>query len=162
MISTTPENATAASPLARECLTPGRFALFLPLFLTATFFDFFSGLGTFFYRDFGVFAYPVAHYQRECFWRGELPLWNPLNNFGVPFLAQWNTSALYPPSLFYLVLPLSWSLGVFGLGHLFFAGMGMYFLARRWTGNPLAASVAGAAFAFNGLTWHMLVWVSNL
>ncbi|MDB6068422.1 MAG: hypothetical protein JWR26_4630 [Pedosphaera sp.] len=162
MISTPPENATAPGQLTREWLTPGRFALLLALLISVTFFDVVSGQGTFFYRDFGVFTYPVAHYQRECFWRGELPLWNPLNNFGVPFLAQWNTSALYPPSLFYMVFPLSWSLGVFGLGHLFFAGMGMYFLARRWTGNSTAAAVAGAAFAFNGLTWHMLAWVSNL
>ena len=69
---------------------------------------------------------------------------------------------LYPPSLFYLVFPLSWSLGVFNVAHLFFAGMGMYFLARRWTGNNFAAAVAGTAFAFNGLSWHMLMWISNL
>ncbi len=127
-----------------------------------TFLDVVGGQRTFFYRDFGVFTYPVAQYFRECFWRGELPLWNPLNNCGVPLLAQWNTAVLYPPSLFYLLFPLSWSLGVFNLGHLFFAGLGMYLLARRWTGNPLAAAVAGLAFGFNGLSWHMLMWVSNL
>ena len=33
----------------------------------------------------------------------------------------------------------------------------MYFLAQRWTGNRLAASVAGMVFAFNGLTWHSLM-----
>jgi uncharacterized membrane protein (DUF485 family) len=142
--------------------TPGRFAALLGLLISLTFLEVITGQQTFFYRDFGVFTYPVAHYQRECFWRGELPLWNPLNNCGVPFLAQWNTSVLYPLSLFYLLFPLSWSLGVFGLGHLFLAGMGMYFLARRWTGNQLAAAVAGVAFAFNGLSWHMLIWVSNL
>ena len=56
---------------------------------------------------------------RESFWRGEMPLWNPYNNCGLPFLAQWNTLALYPGSLFYLLLPLSWALGVFCLLHLF-------------------------------------------
>ena len=55
-----------------------------------------------------------------------------------------------------------WSLNVFCLGHLFLAGMGMYFLARRWIGNPLAAAVAGVIFAYNGLTWHSLMWPNNI
>src|SRR4051812_28507560 len=87
-----------------------------------------------------------------------MPLWNPLNNCGIPFLAQWNTQTLYPGSLFYLLFPLPWSLGVFCLLHVFWAGIGMYFLAHRWTGSRMAAAVAGLAFGFNGLTWHCLIW----
>jgi hypothetical protein len=117
---------------------------------------------TFFHRDFGFFGYPLAFHHRQSFWHGEIPLWNPLNNCGLPFLAQWNTLVLYPGSLFYLLFPLSWSLGVFCLLHQFGAGLGMYFLARRWTGNGLAASVAGVAFAFNGLTLNCLMWPNNI
>jgi hypothetical protein len=113
-------------------------------------------------RDFGLFSYPLAYFQRNCFWRGELPFWNPYNNCGVPFLAQWNTMALYPPALIYLVLPLSWSLGFFCLLHLWFAGFGMYFLASRWTGNRLAAAAAGVVFAFNGLSLNLLMWPSHI
>src|ERR1700722_3313004 len=142
--------------------TAGRFATLLGGLLFLTFLNVFTGQETFFYRDFGVFTYPVAKYYRERFWQGELPLWNPLSYCGIPFLAQWNTSILYPPSIFYLVFPLSWSLGVFNLLHLFLGGLGMYFLARRWMGNNFAASVAGIAFAFNGLSWHMVMWISNL
>ena len=141
--------------------TPGHFAAFLGLFICATFFGALTGQETFFHRDFGLFSYPVAHYQRECFWRGEMPLWNPLNYCGIPFLAQWNTMALYPLSLFYLVFPLSWSLGVFNLAHLFLGGLGMYFLAYRWTGNRLGACVAGTAYSCNGLMWHAIMWTSN-
>lgn len=142
--------------------TPGRFAALLAALIAVTFFHVVSGQQTFFYRDFGAFGYPLAYYHRETFWRGELPLWNPLNNCGLPFLAQWNTLTLYPLSLFYLLFPLPWSLGVFNLGHLFLAGLGMYFLARRWTGNGLAASFAGLAYAFNGLTWQSLMWPNNI
>jgi hypothetical protein len=158
------EPGRAATPqlTVEDWFTPGRFAALLGVFLAATFAKVIFGQETFFFRDFGAFTYPVAQYFRDSFWRGELPLWNPLNDFGVPMLAQWNPAMLYPPSLFYLVFPLSWSLGVFNVAHLFLAGMGMYFLARRWTGNQLAAAVAGAAFAFNGLNWHMLMWISNL
>ena len=162
MIATQPERAMVVGKDADAWFTPGRFAALLAVLLGVTFLGVITGQETFFQRDFGVFTYPVAHYFRECFWRGELPLWNPLNNCGVPLLAQWNTAVLYPPSLFYLVFPLSWSLGVFNVAHLFLAGMGMYFLARRWTENSLAASVAGLVFAFNGLSWHMLIWISNL
>ena len=57
---------------------------------------------------------------------------------------------LYPPSLIYLLLPLTWSLSFFCLLHLWFAGFGMYFLARRWTGNNFAAAFAGVAFSSTG------------
>lgn len=142
--------------------TPGRFALLLGLLIFAAFPQILLGLQTFAVRDFGFFSYPVAFYQRGCFWRGEVPLWNPYNYCGVPFLAQWNTMALYPPALIYLLLPLTWSLSFFCLLHLFWAGMGMYFLARRWTGNLLAAAIAGLIFAFNGFTLNLLMWPSHI
>lgn len=149
------ENGGATSD---ACFSPTRFGLFLGLALVCVFPKVALGLHTFFYRDFGVLAYPVVFYHHESFWRGELPLWNPLSNCGAPFLAQWGTMVLYPFSLFYLLLPLPWSLNVFCLAHLFWAGLGMYFLAWRWTGHRFAASVAGTAFVFNGVTFSCLIW----
>src|SRR5439155_3625663 len=143
-----------------EWFTAARFAALLGLLIFLFFPDVVLGTRTFIFRDYGLYGYPVAFYHRESFWRGEVPLWNPLNNCGVPFLAQWNTLTLYPLSLVYLLFPLSWSLGMFCLGHLFLAGVGMYFLAYRWTNHRLASAVAGVVFAFNGLTWHGLVWTS--
>ncbi|NBV25153.1 MAG: hypothetical protein EBS05_24940, partial [Proteobacteria bacterium] len=128
----------------------------------ATWPDVLTGAGSFVLRDFSVFGYPIAHYHRECFWRGELPLWNPLNNCGLPFLAQWNTMTLYPGSLCYLLLPLPWSLGIFMLLHLWLGGLGAYAVARRWTGLNLAAAVAGVAYAFHGLTQQSLMWPNNI
>ena len=143
--------------------TPWRFALLLALLIFAAFPQVILGLETFVVRDYGFFAYPLAHFQQECFRHGELPLWDPYNNCGVPFLAQWNTMPLYPPTLIYLLLPLQWSLSFFCLLHLWLAGFGMYFLARRWTaGNSFAAAFAGVAFAFNGLTLNLLMWPSHI
>ena len=126
---TRPEPATP--PAANEWFTPGRFAVLLAALICAAYPEVIAGWGTFFHRDFSIFGYPLAYYHRQSFWRGEIPLWNPLNDCGLPFLAQWDTMTLYPLSLFYLLLPLSWSLGVFCLGHLFLGGMGMYFLSHR-------------------------------
>ena len=145
-----------------EWFTLRRFAVILGLLMVVLFPDVITGLRTFVFRDYGLFGYPLAHYYRESFWRGELPLWNPLNNCGLPFLAQWNTMVLYPPSLFYLIFPLPWSLAIFCLGHLYLAGLGMYFLAYRWTGHRYAACVAGLAFAFNGLLLNCLMWPNNI
>jgi hypothetical protein len=147
---------------ADEWLTPGRFALLLGLLIAAAFPGVLFGGTTFIIRDFGMFSYPVAFFHRQCFWRGELPLWNPFNNCGLPFLAQWNTMALYPPSLIYLLLPLTWSLSFFGLAHLFWGGLGMYFLAHRWTHHRLAAGLAGVIFSFNGLSLNFLMWPSHI
>ena len=142
-------------------LTPGRFGLLAALMFLVLYPDVLLGRSTFFYRDFGIFAYPLAFYHRECFWSGELPLWNPYNGCGMPFLAQWNTLTLYPLSLIYLLLPLPWSLNLFSLFHLWLGAMGMYFLAWHATRNRLAAGVAGVAFAFNGMSLNCLMWTST-
>lgn len=141
-----------------QFLTPGRFAILFGLLLFATFPKVLLGFETFSYIDSGLFAYPVAFYHHQSFWRGELPFWNPLSECGIPFLAQWNTMTLYPGTLLYLLLPMPWSFGVFCLAHLFGAGLGMYYLARSWTGSCMAATVAGTAYGFNGLFWYGLMW----
>jgi hypothetical protein len=105
----------------------------------------------------------MAHYHRECFWRGEIPLWNPLNNCGIPFLAQWAPMALYPLTLIYLLLsPLSWSLGLFCLVHLWWGALGMYYLAYGLTRNRFGAAVAGLALCFNGFSLNCLMWPNYL
>src|ERR1035438_4325865 len=147
---------------ADEWMTPGRFALLLGLLIFATFPGVLLGSTTFVIRDFGLFGYPLAYFHRQSFWRGELPLWNPLSNCGLPFLAQWNTLTLYPLSLIYLLLPLTWSLSFFCVAHLFWGGLGMYFLAHRWTHHRLAAGLAGVIFAFNALSLNFLMWPSHI
>jgi hypothetical protein len=166
MSETTDPGCAGGSAEARRCafdwFTPVRFGILLALLIFAAFPQVLLGLQTFVVRDYGFFAYPLAHFQQECFRHGELPFWDPYNNCGVPFLAQWNTMPLYPPALIYLLLPLQWSLSFFCLLHLWFAGFGMYFLARRWIGNSFAAAFAGVAFAFNGLTLNLLMWPSHI
>ena len=153
------EKITAPLPqLLDDCFSPKRFGALLALLILVQFWEIALGSKNFFYRDYGVLAYPVLHYEHVSFWRGELPLWNPFSNCGAPFLAQWGTMVLYPFSLLYLLLPLPWSAGLFSLAHLFLAGLGMYFLAQKWTKNNFAASVAGLTFVFNGVTLSCLTW----
>jgi hypothetical protein len=145
-----------------EWLTTRWFALLLALLLFTSYPGIFLGTHSFFDRDFSLFTHPVAHYMRESVWRRQIPLWNPFNNCGIPFLAQWNTTVCYPPAWFYVLFPLPWSLNLFCLAHLLLAGLGMYWLAFRWTQNRFAASFAGLAYALNGLSTNCLMWTSNL
>ena len=155
-------NSASAHGRADGWWTLRRFAAALALLIFAAFPKISLGLQTFVHRDFGLFGYPLALFHRDCFWRGEVPLWNPFNNLGLPFLAQWNTLTLYPGSLLYLLFPMPWSLNAFCLAHLWLAGVGMYWLAFRWTGSRTGAAVAGVAFAFNGLTLNALMWPNNI
>ncbi len=75
-------------------------------------------------------------------------------------MAQWNTDVLSAGALLPDISAVVVA-GVFNLAHLFLAGMGMYFLAQHWMGNRLAAAVA-VVFAFNGLTWHSLMWPNDI
>lgn len=147
---------------AAAWLTLPRFAALLGLGILALYPGVVFGWRTFVFSDYGLFGYPLAHYVRESWLRGEVPLWNPLSNCGLPFLAQWNSMVFYPFSVFWIVLPLTWALPVFCLGHQFLAGLGMYVLAYSWTRHRLAAAVAGVVFAFNGLTMNCLIWPNNI
>src|SRR6266516_4839065 len=155
----------AGPPAANDAFqwfTPGRFVVLLGVLLVVAFPAVVTGQRTFVFGDYGLFGYPLAYYHRQSLWRGDVPLWNPLSDFGLPFLAQWNTLTCYPLSLIYLLFPLPWSLGFFGLFHLFLAGLGMYLLANEWATHRLAASVAGTAYAFSGLALHCLIWPNNI
>ncbi|MBI3876593.1 MAG: YfhO family protein [Verrucomicrobia bacterium] len=154
---TAPEHARSFRELDAH-FTLGRFIALVALFLFLLFPDVILGTRTFVFRDYGLYSYPLAHHLRESLRHGEIPLWNPLSNCGVPFLAQWNPMTLYPPSLFFVLLPLTWGLGMFMLLHLVWAGAGMFVLARRWTGSQIAATFAGLIFVFNGLMTNCLMW----
>lgn len=145
-----------------DWMTSRRFAALLAIFICLSWPGVLLGLKSFVYRDFGFYCVPVAGYLKQCLWHFQLPLWNPLNYCGEPFLAQWNSQALYPPALFYLLLPLPWSLNVFCLLHLFIGGLGMFTLARAWSQNSFGAAIAGSAFAAGGLMLSSLLWPATI
>lgn len=142
--------------------TPWRFAGLLAGLVFVTFAEVIVGNSAFVTKDFAQFGYGLAHHHRESFWNGEIPLWNPLSECGIPFLAQWNTLVLYPGSLFYVLFPLDWSLSVFCVLHLYLGGLGAYLLGRRHTDNNLAGAIAGLIFAFNGFVQACLMWPNNI
>ncbi len=95
-------------------------------------------------------AFGAYQYQRMS--QGQIPLWNPWNNGGMPFLADPQTAVFYPPRLLTIAagtLTGGWSYFLLELEmavHVLAFSLLMYLLLRRMTGH-LNGSVPGAAVA---------------
>lgn len=96
------------------------------------------------------FAFGAYQYHRMS--QGEIPLWNPYNNGGMPFLADPQTAVFYPPRLVTIAVGSmsgGWSyflLEVEMAFHILAFSLMTYLLLRRMT-RHLPNSVPGAALA---------------
>jgi hypothetical protein len=100
-------------------------------------------------REFEVDTYryfwPTAVYLHAELSRGHLPLWNPHQLAGQPFLALHVPAVLYPPTLALLaLLPPHAAFAVHSVLHLFLAGLFTWLFAGR-LGIPPAGRLAAAA-----------------
>ncbi len=96
----------------------------------------------------------LQNYQWKSFIRralsaGIIPLWQPNQFAGTPFLAAGQHGALYPFSILYYVLPLPRAYGWFTVSQLWLAGALMYAFARGLRLSRAAGAVAGVAYQFS-------------
>jgi len=101
-----------------------------------------------------------AAYQYNRFADGEVPLWNPYNNGGLPFIADTQAAVFYPPRL--VTIALSSLSGGFSnqalhlemTVHVLGASLFTYALLRRMLyknpGSYLAGLVAAIIFSYGG------------
>jgi hypothetical protein len=107
-----------------------------------------------FWEDFLEQNYPYRFYQASYLREGIFPLWNPFIFGGLPYAADVQAGAFYPP---HWILPLFVSAGRLlpesyeGLEilHAAIGGFFMGLLARRLFGGRAAALFAGVGFAFS-------------
>ncbi len=83
---------------------------------------------------------------RQSVERGTIPLWQPEQLAGTPFLAAGQHAALYPFSALFLILPLPAAYGWFTVSQLWLAGALMVLFARGIGRSRVAALVAGVAY----------------
>lgn len=135
-----------------------RFALLLLALLAILFFaDLVLHPRQMLYSDFSDF--PALHLPSRYFLvrsfheTGELPLWCPYNFGGMPFLADIQVSAFYPPHWLLLAVPedrqgaaCSWLI----VAHVIVAGWCMYAYARHQGLQGSAAFVTAAGYMFAG------------
>lgn len=111
--------------------------------------------------------HPYMVFFRESLRQGSFPLWNPFIYSGVPFFANIQTGLLYPTTWLGVGLPFSQALLIDVFFHVFWAGLGMYCLARLYGTTFTGGLLAGAIFAANGFfighlsfpsQIHVLTW----
>ena len=102
------------------------------------------------YRDLFYFHYPLRYYWASLIHNGEMPYLNTALNLGQPILSNPNYATFYPPAWLYVLMPFDVAWNFIFIGHVFWAALGMYWLARIHICRPLPAFAAALTFAFSG------------
>lgn len=87
---------------------------------------------------------------------GRIPLWDPHNYAGAPFLGNGQSAVLYPLNLLLLTLPDATATLLAAMARLFVAGLFAYLFARVIGLRILGATIASLGFAFSGF---LVVWL---
>jgi Bacterial membrane protein YfhO len=111
-----------------------------------------------FFRDMGVFFYPMRFSLAQSLQNGELPLWNRQIGMGFPLLANLQSESLYLPHLLFLILPFWSTLSAIFVVHYMIAAAGSYFLCRNWGYSPSLSMIGSILFTLGGT----MVSLSNL
>ncbi len=115
---------------------------------------------TLYWSDLTWIHYPRHIFAAQEWLAGRIPLWDPYQHNGLPFLAETQVGTLYLFSaLFLSSLTPSLELSLFILLHFTLAAIFTYILARSLDLSPTAATVAGLSFGFGGF---LMAQVANL
>lgn len=94
--------------------------------------------------------FPMAAYGFRILRSGQIPLWDPYQLCGLPFLAVPHTGIFYPGNLPYLFFDTGVATEITLILHLLFAAVSMWLLARA-LGLSVSGAFAGAlTFAWSG------------
>ena len=93
--------------------------------------------------------YQWKQFIRQNIEEREIPLWQPNQFAGTPFMANGQHSMLYPFSLIYYVLPLDTAFVWFTVSQLWLAAFLMYLYMRGIGLNRIAGVVAGLTIEFS-------------
>ncbi|MEI8257060.1 MAG: hypothetical protein WCJ30_15410, partial [Deltaproteobacteria bacterium] len=115
---------------------------------------------SFWLRDIIRFLYPMKFYLRERLLRGEVPLWNPRDGLGRPFMGLLQPGVFDPLGLL-LLAPVPHGADLFTAAHLFVAGAGTRAWLRALGHDAREASLGGALFALSGYVVSVLAGNGN-
>lgn len=107
--------------------------------------------------DFSAQFVAFGGYQYARLSQGEVPLWNPYNNGGLPFIADTQAAVFYPPRLITIALcnlsGTGWTYHALELEmtvHVLFYTLTMYLLLRVMTGDGFAGLMAAVIGGYSG------------
>ncbi len=113
---------------------------------------------TFIGADYFTYVYPMFHHASRSLLEGTIPLWNPYQACGHPFLATVLVGVFYPPNAFHLLLPTELAIECVVVLHLFLAGLFMYLYGRTIELSRPAALAAGLTFGLSGFVVSQANW----
>ena len=107
--------------------------------------------GAVFFNHGDLFTYhwPLRALTAAALAEGRLPFWNPWVLLGVPHAANPQAVLFYPPALLGAVLPMGRALTLDQLGHLLWACLGAFLLARQGRLGRGPAAALAAAYALS-------------
>ncbi|MFQ5743435.1 MAG: hypothetical protein ACE5HV_07590, partial [Acidobacteriota bacterium] len=101
-------------------------------------------------RDLVDFFLPMKLFLGARLRAGDIPLWDPYTESGIPFLANLQSQVFYLPNTLLSLLPLATAHGLFVAFHLALGAVGLYLWARSYGLGRAAAVIGGLAFGLGG------------
>ena len=107
--------------------------------------------------------YPWREFAARALQEGIIPLWNPYQFSGTPFLANGQSALFYPLNLIFWLGDVQRAFGISALLHLVLAGWFAYLFLRTVGVGRFGATVGAVAFQLNGyfITWLFLPTILN-
>jgi len=96
--------------------------------------------------------YPARVFLGRALRSHELPLWNPYQFSGYPFLADVLSAVLYPPNLLYALFPADIVWNLLAALHLFAAGAFSYIFLRGLKLNTAASLFGAVGYMLGGFS----------
>jgi hypothetical protein len=112
-------------------------------------------------RDHFDYFQPLHWFTSMELKAGHLPLWNPYNASGEPWLANPQTGVFYPPAWLFLALPFATAYMLYLFFHVVLLGWGAYLLFAR-NASRGAALVGAVALMCSGPVLSLLDVSNNL
>ncbi len=100
--------------------------------------------------------YPWRVFYARSMNSGHIPLWNPHQFCGTPFLANGQSAVLYPGNLLFLIFTPITAFTIFAALHLFMAQAFTYKFMREIGAQMLGGTVAAICFTFSAF---MVLWL---
>jgi hypothetical protein len=113
------------------------------------------------FRDHTDYFQPLRWYTATSLEAGHLPLWNPYNASGEPWLANPQTGVFYPPAWLFVVVPFEAATMLYLALHLALLGCGALLLFGR-SHSPGAALIGATALMLCGPALSLLDVQNNL
>lgn len=106
---------------------------------------------------------PWIEFNRSMLRSGRLPLWNSASGCGAPHLANGQAAVFDPFMIIAYLGPFPDALALMATARLWFAGIGMFLLARSWGLGRWGCWFAGLAYPFSGFLVAWLLYpVTNV